>query len=428
MSVGRIKFAMIRRWASDPRGGIATTFAMALPVIFAALGLASDYAMMTMVRSELQAAADAAAMAGAREIPLARKNADQVTSVAKSFAAYTLTKDAATTASALALDNITVEAAVIEDFSMVKVDISESWTPFFAHFVASGITPVTVSATAKFLGRNNICVLGLGGGKNTVFLDRNARLTGNGCGVFSNSKAADGLAIKEGVTLKAAIVCSGGGASVSGSASVQPEVLTDCPQVKNPLDGRPPPSSASCDYNDKVYSNVTVTLDPGVYCGGLKIDGDSVATLQPGIYIIKDGALVIAGSTRLTGVGVGFFITGDAGSTIITSKTHVSLTAPTAGPMAGLLIYEDPALSVNLKHRISSDDARTLLGTIYLPVGSLIVDAKETVADQSAYTAIVARSVELNMGPNLVLNAYYDMTDVPVPEGIAGSSQVVLSN
>ena len=61
-------------------------------------------------------------------------------------------------------------------------------------------------------------------------------------------------------------------------------------------------------------------------------------------------------------------------------------------------------------------------------LASLVVDAKQPVADQSAYTAIVAQSIELNMGPNLVLNADYDMTDVPVPAGIAGSSQVVLSN
>jgi hypothetical protein len=65
-------------------------------------------------------------------------------------------------------------------------------------------------------------------------------------------------------------------------------------------------------------------------------------------------------------------------------------------------------------------------GTIYLPVGDLVVDATNPVADQSAYTAIIAQHIELNKGPNLVLNADYDLTNVPAPEGLKGTTQVVL--
>ena len=85
------------------------------------------------------------------------------------------------------------------------------------------------------------------------------------------------------------------------------------------------------------------------------------------------------------------------------------------------------AIGARLKHRITSDDARVLLGTIYLPVGDLVIDAKKPVVDQSAYTAIIAQHIELNSGPNLILNSNYDATNVPVPEGIRGTRQVVLS-
>ena len=94
--------------------------------------------------------------------------------------------------------------------------------------------------------------------------------------------------------------------------------------------------------------------------------------------------------------------------------------------MAGLLVFEDRSLPVKLKHRISSNDARKLIGTIYLPAGDLVVDATNPVADQSAYTAIIAQHIELNKGPNLVLNSDYDQTNVPVPAGLKGTSQVVL--
>ncbi len=420
----------LRRLAHDRRGGIAVSFAIALPAILAALGIATDFALMTKVRANLQSAADAAAIAGAREIPLAGTNTHQVTSAAQSFAAYALTGESVATKETLAGSNFSVNAAVVGKFSAVKVDISENWTPFFAHVLMAGVTPITVTATASFEGSNNICVLGLEDKDRSVYLDSNARLTGNDCGVFSNSTDSKGLEVKDGAALRASIVCSAGGTSISKSATVQPHAITDCPKVADPLAGRPAPSVGSCDHTNFVFAkNKSVTLNPGVYCGGLKLDAAANVTLKPGIYIIKDGEFRITGEATVAGEGVGFYLTGkDPKEIKFDQKTHISLAAPTSGPMAGLLLFEDRNLPKQLKHQISSDDARNLVGTIYLPVGGLIIDAKKAVADQSAYTAIIAQTIELNYGPELVLNSDYENTDVPVPAGITGSSQIVLIN
>ena len=70
-----------------------------------------------------------------------------------------------------------------------------------------------------------------------------------------------------------------------------------------------------------------------------------------------------------------------------------------------------------------------MLGTIYLPVGRLIIDASRPVADQSAYTVVVAQMINLYKGPNLYLNTNYAGSDVPVPSGvgpISGASGVAL--
>ena len=417
------------RWCRNVRGGIAVSFALALPALFGMLGLASDYAMMTKVRGDLQQAADAAALAGAREIPLANSNAKQVASAVRSFAAYKLMNDATATDEKLAIGNLSIDVQVVNDFSAVKVTISEAWTPFFMHFIDAGVTPVTVEAEARFVGRNNVCVLGLDTRNSAVLLDAGSRLTGNNCGVFSNSTDKAGILVDRGAMVKAQIICSAGGASISGSASVTPAPITDCPAVQDPLASRAAPKFGSCDHTGLVLDSVTKTIDPGVYCGGLEITGSAKITLNPGIYVIKDGGLRVISQASISGEGVGFFITGkNPVATSFNQKTHISLVAPKTGALAGLLIFEDRSISVKLKHKITSDDARMLLGTIYLPVGSLLVDAKQPVADQSAYSAIVVRSLELNMGPNLILNADYGLTDVPVPAGIAGSSQVVLSN
>ena len=74
------------------------------------------------------------------------------------------------------------------------------------------------------------------------------------------------------------------------------------------------------------------------------------------------------------------------------------------------------------EYRIISEQARNLLGTIYLPAGRLIIDSKKPIADQSAYTVIIARLVNLYDGPDLVLNARYGATDIPVPNGVGPSS------
>jgi Flp pilus assembly protein TadG len=51
--------------------------------------------------------------------------------------------------------------------------------------------------------------------------------------------------------------------------------------------------------------------------------------------------------------------------------------------------------------------------------------SSNAVADQSAYTVIVRR-VQLKQAPNLVLNANYHQTDVPLPEGLKGRGGVRL--
>ena len=96
--------------------------------------------------------------------------------------------------------------------------------------------------------------------------------------------------------------------------------------------------------------------------------------------------------------------------------------------MAGLLFYEDRNNPLGVSHRITSNNARVLLGTIYLPRSTLLIDANSPVADQSAYTAIVAERLILDAGPDLVLNSDYGSTDIPVPGNLSGAGgRIVLS-
>ncbi|MBX9933750.1 MAG: hypothetical protein K2Y56_19885 [Methylobacterium sp.] len=184
--------------------------------------------------------------------------------------------------------------------------------------------------------------------------------------------------------------------------------------------------------------STTAILELSTYCGGLHITKGARVTLQPGVYIMKNGPLVVDKASSFTGTNVGFYFMGIRAGLIFDEDVVISLTAPKDGPMSGLLFSEERSVLNNLPlslpsggkglaprapcdllgqrdHRIISNDARTRLGTIYLPVGRLIVDSKTPVADQSAYKVIIARQINLYEGPDLIVKARYGATNIPVP-------------
>lgn len=433
----------LRRYRGCSRGGVMMTAAVSFPLVFAVFGLASDYAMMFKLRGELQAAADAAALAAAHEIPLSKSNPQQIVNSAKTFAQYQLTGEAdaapppdseqqyrmAAAASASGPDaSLVVDAEVVEKASAVKVRITDRWTPFFAHFIDGGITPIEVEATARYVGHSNVCVLGLSINSTSIELRNSARLEGRNCAVYSNSTISSGLTVAQDATLDSKLNCVAGGFSAGRTSAVTPPPVTDCPHLDDPLASRPAPNLGGCDHTGMVIDSQTVDLNPGVYCKGLAISGTAKVTLNPGIYIIDGGALHVSDTASLAGENAGFFLTGKGSVIHFSPGTTISLGAPETGALAGLLFYEDRNVTGVRNHSIKSNNAHHLLGTIYLPKSKLTIDASKPIADQSAYTAIVVNELVLMSGPNLVLNTDYDLTDVPVPDGIAGASQIVLSN
>jgi len=118
--------------------------------------------------------------------------------------------------------------------------------------------------------------------------------------------------------------------------------------------------------------------------------------------------------------------------------------------LAGILIFDDPSgagapaqkpksgrggggrsnkTGAKRQHQILSDNARNLLGTIYMPQGEIIVDATKPIADKSAYTVLVVKQLHLYSGPNLILNTDYSATEVPVPMGVGPfGAKIFLSN
>lgn len=405
------------RFVRDQRGATMLLFALALPVMIGAVGVAIDYGQMTVAKARLQGAADAAATAAARELHLANTDNSLAQSVAESVVKANLGDAGA---------GVRVATRVIPDPVAVRVELSQDVGMFIMSH-AIGTPTISTHAVARLVGGTPICVLALEKSqRNAVSLLNSARLTGDSCAVYSNSTSSSGVRAINSATMKTELTCTAGG-FVGTSSNYLPMPLTDCPEIEDPLADRPAPTVGSCIANELEITSGTTTLSPGTYCDGLTITGTANVTLRPGIYVIKGERLEISGMAQLAGKGVGFYLTGEDATFMFTPKTTIDLSAPVSGPLAGLLFFEDRNAPSGRVHTIRSDDARTLIGTFYLPRGRLQVDATKPVADESAYTAIIANRLQLFSGPNLVLNTDYDQTDVPVPDGIGNARSIVLA-
>ncbi|MFF8803150.1 MULTISPECIES: pilus assembly protein TadG-related protein [unclassified Methylobacterium] len=454
MTIGSAR-RLLERLRRDERGGVLVLVALLFPILTGLSAVAIDYASLVKRRAELQRAADSGSIAGVNQFKLA--NADDAAAIrtAKAMAlAQARNGNAAPPA---------VTAEVLNNHSGVRLTLTEQVALSFGKLLNTPSLEVSVSSTAKLAGTTRLCLLALDRQAMGAFhLESAARITASDCSLYSNSASPGGIQAENAAVATALSTCSAGGYTGTG-ANFTPPPATGCPALRDPLIDRQGPTPGSCislgffvdpkklidGIDDPLYGlNVvsgTVTLDPGTYCGGLHITKKGQVTLKPGVYIMKDGPLVVDKGGSLTGVNTGFYFTGVRGGLLFDDKSVVSLTAPKDGSMAGLLFFEDRAAPSGLlsllplggkgkpkpapggfiaqrEYRIISDDARTLLGTIYLPVGRLIIDSKKPVADQSAYTVIIARTINLYDGPNLMLNARYGSTDVPVPAGVGPSS------
>ena len=406
---------LLRRFLRNHSGATAMMFAVSLPAGMGAVGIASDFAIYNMKLAKLQAAADQAAIAGAKEFALSTSTTASVNEAAKSFAQASYSPGA----------TLGVSVAVDSKNASVKVDLTETWSPFFAHFVGASVTPVVAKATASLTGQSNICVLALNPALPFMLLvEASGRITANSCGLYSDSKHASGVTVQSGGAIKADVTCSAGG--VNNSGTITPAATTDCPPVDDPLGSRPAPPVGACLFTNYKITTGTATLNPGTYCGGISITGTAKVTFNPGTYVLKNGEFKVDNSAVAIGDHVGFFLTGLTSKLNFTGSSTISFTGATSGEMSGLLFYEDRGSALYRVHRINSANANKLTGTIYLPKGYLLIDPSTKVADQSAYTAIIAQGVKVSAGPELVLNSDYGATDVPVPVGIKAESKVVL--
>jgi len=413
----------------DTRGQVALTFSGAAMGLAAVFTLAINSGTLAQQRHLMQNLVDETAMAMAVEISVISEDGVDLESIALS---RLNPRWMAEGHPALTPDDIDVQTLRL---APLPVPVPPGGAPDDAveisvetqlqGLLGTGARTFGASARAQRLGASNLCVIGLSlTAGNTIELNNAARLTAPNCDIVSNSSHAQGINAADASKIRANEIHSAGG-TAGQALNFDPAPTTDSLTLDDPLLGYADPAVGACDVTaSQPWSTTGLTLDPGVYCSGLRIDGGRDVILRPGVYTFL-GDLEIVGSASLTGDGVTLHFAGGTSRLIARGNATLDLSAPTTGPTAGILLFEDRAQTGGLLHRIETPNARYMVGTIYIPKGTLKVDAAAPVSDQSEYTAILANRIRILGDSNLFLNTDYDATDVPTPFGVGPKDEGV---
>ena len=388
-----------RQLLGDDRGSMLPILAVAVVVAMSGAALAVDLARAHALRQQLQLTADAAALAAAINLP----DMDAARKAAYRYAERNMPGHA---------DVITAEGIAFghwdPDTRRVKADeeapSAVRVTPSLSHEKGNGLgtlfagvlgsSVLDLSASAVAGKRSPMCVLALEPEESDgLGMDFRASIEALNCTVQVNSRHKWAFRMLAGGNLLASGLCVTGGAYASFLGRISPEPTTGCPPQPDPLAGLPAPMVGACDFNGKVLTGYSGTLQPGVYCGGLDIRGSSDVELAPGVYVIKDGPLSIGNAARMAGDGVTFYLTGANALIDFKDKSELALSAPTDGDFAGILVFQDRDHGGD--HVWDSDAPTTLHGTIYLPKGRLMSQSSNAITPVGSCNVLIARKLRL---------------------------------
>jgi hypothetical protein len=243
-----------------------------------------------------------------------------------------------------------------------------------------------------------------------------------GCAIHSNSSSGNSLVVQGSASVKASAFCAVGGVSVPSTLAGVAESY--CDRLDDPFRNLPAAVASGCDYNDvSVGPSETATLyGDKTYCKGLDLKGN--VTLQPGLYIIKNGPLTINSSATVTGTGVTFYLVGQNAGFTFNGSGNINLSAMTTGPYQGMLIVQDRASNTRATNTLNGDSNTKISGAIYTPTQSLTVNGSGTFGQANAFMPIVADQIKFAGSTAAKADVNAVKTPAPLPVTWSGARLV----
>ncbi|MGH3431159.1 MAG: TadE/TadG family type IV pilus assembly protein [Mycobacteriales bacterium] len=392
---------LLERFCRATSGGIAVLFAFLVPPLCVLVCGAVELASLESEHSAMQDAGDATALAMAKQVNVATFAGIQAR--ATTYADDELGELASR-------DNVQVTTQVDTLHNAVTVTLTGHRASFFGNILPPGGWTIVTASTAQAVGEIPLCVLSFGGSVNAkINLGGGSQLTAAQCLVQSNGD----------VSANNPSILTAGLTQAVGRATgnIVPQAQVGAAPIDDPFASMKvsiPPNSCS-PYNT-TYIGATNVLAPGIHCGNFVVTTGGRLTLLPGEHYFAQGSLQLQGTAILSGTNV--VLVFDKNSHFdFAGTSQVDLSGRTTGTYAGFVVATTRQNTGSFN--ISSTSAEKLEGTIYIPAATLTVQGYQSkVAQQSAWTVIVATSIQLNGSANLVINSNYATSTVPVPSGV----------
>ena len=432
------------------------------------LGLALDVGYMYHHRRIMQTAADAAALAGGAEIERGLTTGTVQSSAQTASAAHGFANG--TDGVVVTVHHPPVSGSYVGDNRFVEVLIERPLPIFVMRLFGHSSMRIPARAVAGMGGDSKSCIYVLDTSMESSFYARSNSQVTAACGIQIDSSHANAMDLNSSSDITAEGIGVNGGYTTESGATVTPSPSEGTPRAGDPLPPTvlpaptvptfgPKPSGAGlppgCDYFNTLIHNQVVSVDPGVYCGGIWISNSTV-TFNPGVYIMvgaagprvssptsecDQGSIHIASNGRLIGDGVMFYLTetptlqptwgGSQGKyrpVIFSSSPYIDLSPSVTAndPYKGILFFNDrntpshyvgkclpPEKAGDLypwTHEFESSADSNMLGILYFP-NHLVRFESSTNATQSAFSSMVVRAVEIQSSTNWNLGSTW--TSIP---------------
>ena len=364
----------LKDFLKSERGNVLAMGAAAMPMLLASAGFAVDTIQLSVMKRQMQRAADSSAIAGAYALTQAPAQTSDELTVAKEkqFAESAVTRDIAKNKTPALLGTPAVVTGPIPGYQK-SVQVSLTATPrlpFMAIFTKSNTT-VTATATAALVDGGRFCMLSL--------YDRDdlpgIQATGNaelnlGCGMATNARGTPAIDPGGSAEITASPVMAPGGLPYSTRYATGTKLQPYSAEQKDPFAHLNVPSydGSNCPALDVNKDNSPVTIAGGCY---------SSITVQNGTLNVS-GEIVVAGGNidfqskaDVQGSNVTFFLT--EGTYDAAANATMNLSAPTAGTYKDLLFFRDrSAPQVTIK--LNGGTGSTYTGALYFPTVDLDVN------------------------------------------------------
>lgn len=389
--------ARLTSFLENRSGTILVAFALLLPILIGAVGLGTDVGTWFFTHQKMQGAADSAAISAV----IATDHPTEADAVAASYGFVNGSGGVVVT-----VNTPPQSGSYTQSPNATEVIITEPKDPVFSALFLHKQVTIKARAVARLNGGQG-CVLSLNktasGG---TTLQGSSPVNLNGCSLYDNSNNGTALTAGGSAQLTALSVNVVGGESGTSNITTTQGNYTGMAAAPDPYADASFGSFSGCDQTNFTAKN-TVTINPGVYCNGIKLNAGAVVTMNPGIYYIDRGCLCIAGGATLQGTGVTIVFTSSTGSNYATATINggatINLTAPTSGPTAGIVFFGDRKMPVDTAFKLNGGSTQTFGGAIYLPTAA-VTFAGGSGTSATGCTQLIADTITFNGNSNFALN------------------------